>query len=244
MYRHSVWIDVFGIVALCALLLVPLGMLAAEMMGGSSGAGGGVVASRGGGATAPPRSGLAPGRSSRPAPRSAPWAAAHGARSEGPGSAVPFSKSWREQATPSLTGPSDRSRNGGQSFKGGSGAAASKESNERLAFGTDGGSRRTSFGHRSGSAGDGGAGWQQEANRLAGRARALSSQLGALQRESEARGTARSERQPAGESASGRTRVTAKDNPPLPPPVPIDDHLHWLLVAGILWGAWRIGRGG
>jgi hypothetical protein len=31
--------------------------------------------------------------------------------------------------------------------------------------------------------------------------------------------------------------------PGSPSNVPIGDHLPWLAVAGILWGAWRIGRG-
>jgi hypothetical protein len=35
----------------------------------------------------------------------------------------------------------------------------------------------------------------------------------------------------------------SRREPGSPENVPIGDHLHWLAVAGILWGAWRIGRG-
>jgi hypothetical protein len=46
-------------------------------------------------------------------------------------------------------------------------------------------------------------------------------------------------------TASGRESTTSGRDVPNPPdPVPIGDHLHWLAVAGLLWGAWRIARRG
>lgn len=239
--RHSVWIDVFGIVALCALLLVPLGILATEVMDGGGRSGGG-VASGSGGAAAPPRSDPAPRRSSRPARRSAPWTAARRGRSGASGSAVPFSKSWRERATPSLSDRAPASRDGGRSFGGGAGPGAPDGSDGRPAFGAAGGTGRGALGQRDGGASAGGAEWRREADRLAGRALALSGRLRAWQRGDEGRGTEETARRSEATSAAG-TAASTSDNPPLPDPVPIDDHLHWLLVAGLLWGAWRIGRG-
>jgi hypothetical protein len=34
-----------------------------------------------------------------------------------------------------------------------------------------------------------------------------------------------------------------RTNPGSPSDVPIDDHVHWLLAAGLLWGVWRLSRG-
>lgn len=87
--------------------------------------------------------------------------------------------------------------------------------------------------------------WTAEAQRLAGRAQALSSQLRALERESAAR-SSQETAEAAGEGSAAKASASSNDNPGTPenPTVPIDDHLHWLLVAGVLWGAWRLHRGG
>ena len=45
------------------------------------------------------------------------------------------------------------------------------------------------------------------------------------------------------DSNSGSPDDPDRRNPGSPSNVPIGDHLHWLGVAGILWGAWQIGRG-
>ena len=104
----------------------------------------------------------------------------------------------------------------------------------------------------SGGAGSGGAGQvaaasragddrdatRQEAERLTGRLQALSGQLRQI-------GGA----QPQGASAEqtdsdpGSPDDPSRREPGSPENVPIGDHLHWLAVVGVLWGAWRIGRG-
>lgn len=241
MYRHSVWIDVFGVVVLLILFLVPLGILAVDMRG-SSWAGGHVVASRGGSAKArsPARSVRSARRAHRSARASSPSAAPIEQRPGPFGSAVPFSKSWREQATPDLSGGqgSANAVGGAGTISRGAFSRGSIEDGPRLA------SRGTTFGSGRGTSGEasGGAAWRHEANRLAGRARALSNRLGALERDPEGRSSG------SGPNSSGRqtaesASASTNDNPPLPDPVPIDDHLHWLLVAGLLWGVWRLMRG-
>ena len=45
------------------------------------------------------------------------------------------------------------------------------------------------------------------------------------------------------DSDPGSPDDPGRRNPGSPSNVPIGDHLPWLAVAGILWGAWRIGRG-
>ena len=45
------------------------------------------------------------------------------------------------------------------------------------------------------------------------------------------------------DSDPGSPDDPGRRNPGSPSNVPIGDHLPWLAMAGILWGAWRIGRG-
>lgn len=47
-------------------------------------------------------------------------------------------------------------------------------------------------------------------------------------------------------SSAGPTAQASSDpgTPTNPDQVPIGNHLHWLMVAGVLWGAWRLAQGG
>jgi hypothetical protein len=76
---------------------------------------------------------------------------------------------------------------------------------------------------------------------LAGRARALSGQLGQLERETAPRAEQKrtASEETAGEATTSSTSTSDRDVPK-PPNVPIDDHLHWLVAAGLLWGIWRL----
>jgi len=78
-----------------------------------------------------------------------------------------------------------------------------------------------------------------EAEQLAGQMRALSGELGQMQ----SRASAAEEQSQSGASAPDEPDAPDRRNPGSPSNVPIDDHLHWLAVLGILWGVWRIGRG-
>jgi hypothetical protein len=243
--RRSVWIDILGIVLIGAVLLGGAGYLlynaggAARSMSGDFSQGKGsashVQGFRSAPSFRPSGGGGAQRRATRPLLGSR-------SRSPHPGTAAPFSKEWRSEATPSLVGPSSssgmsssgtNSPNAGAWKPAHSGTAGSPPLASR-SFGTGGA--------QPGAAG--GSGWRAEARRLGGQARALSSQLGQMDRQSRAQGnTATSSSRSAG-SASGANAQTADGEVPPPPSVPIDDHLHWLLVAGVLWGAWRLWRGG
>jgi hypothetical protein len=46
-------------------------------------------------------------------------------------------------------------------------------------------------------------------------------------------------------ASGGASAAQTNDNPGTPPQptLPIDDHVHWLLAVGLLWGVWRLSRG-
>ena len=88
-------------------------------------------------------------------------------------------------------------------------------------------------------------GWRVEAQRLGGQARALSNQIGQLDRASEREKQASANDPESGEARTASASRSGQNVPDPPSPnVPIGDHLHWLLVAGVLWGVWRLWRGG
>lgn len=238
-YRHSVWIDVFGVVCLGALLLVPLGYLATTMMGrGGGGGGSSIIAGARSSVSAPTRR---PDRTGRPPRLPAPSNPLFGGGPAGEGVSgirAPFSSDWREQANPSLTDPSTGSPSGGaQVGRGGSGQAGPTIATRRP-LGTTWG--ETYQGGRRG-----GSSWRSEAQTLSSRARALAGQLGQMDRS--ATGKTNSARSGKTKTASGgRSSSSAASDPGTPgdpSQVPIDDHVHWLAVFGLLWGVWRIWRG-
>lgn len=159
-----------------------------------------------------------------------------------PGAEAPFSSSWREGATPSPTGPSGSAGEGapgpGGSASGSSGASGLLGGSQSPASSPSyrGGTRRP---ERSG--GTARESWQGEAQKLAGRARALSGQLGQLEREaSRSDGKKETSGGALGEASTASASESDDREVPNPPNVPIDDHLHWLVVAGLLWGIWRL----
>ncbi len=250
---YLVWIEIAGILSVLLLLLGPLAFLATEMMDGG-GRGGGISAGGSSGSASPPR---AASRSRAPwvqGPRDSgrPLIGDRREPSGGSGASVPFSGEWRQQARPDLSGGAKAS----------SGPSGTPGLQGRSLQGTgDGGSYASPFsgsGSRqaqpSASLGSGGGrhsarggeqfGWAAEAQHLAGRARALSSQLRALDRESATR-SSRETADASGEGETAEAATASSDNPGTPetPTVPIDDHLHWLVIAGVLWGVWRLHRG-
>lgn len=238
-YRHSVWIDVFGVVFLGAVVVGSAAYLLSELGQGalrssvasrsvSPAAGPGSMTARHGRAgtgtsaytpprSTPSRSGLASTRSSRRAPLPE----------------APFSASWREQATPQLSTPSTLfgARSGGESQGGGARPFAGPEPGPTLANGA------------SASRSSNGAGWRAEARRLTNRTQVLSNEL-AQRSTGRQRGLEASSSREPQRRQQGAESQTAARNVPEPPGVPIDDHLHWLVVAGVLWGIWRIWQGG
>lgn len=212
-------------------------------------------AARSGGAPAGPPT----ARSGRPLRR--PGASASRGRTSSPllsdrsgtgpsGPPAPFSESWRREATPSLGGPaaSPGASSGGTAGNGTAGSAAGgagpRPEGSSIAEARPGGATGTG-GASHGSTVRPGTDWRAEARRLGGQARALSGALRQFQEGGSETSRKRSGQQgSAGATASGG-QVTSSDRdvPNPPPPVPIDDHLYWLVVAGLLWGAWRIGQG-
>ena len=79
---------------------------------------------------------------------------------------------------------------------------------------------------------------RKEAEQLAGTMRALSGRLGQMDG-----GSSQSASETQADSDPGSPDDPDRRNPGSPSNVPIGDHLHWLAVLGVLWGAWRIGRG-
>ncbi|MFB6274348.1 MAG: hypothetical protein ABEL51_15805 [Salinibacter sp.] len=238
--RHSVWVNVFAIVFVGALFLGGAGYLLRHADTATNGFSA-ETARSGGGATGPPTA-----RSGRFLQRPGAGASRGGASSpllsdrSGTGllgTDAPFSESWRREATPSLSGPPASS--GGSAGGTASGAAPQSEG-PSIADARPGGA--TGMGGTSYESADrSGTDWRAEARRLGGQARALSGALRQLER------NASSENDKASmQSGTAGTRERAKTGDrdvPNPPNVPIGDHLHWLAVAGLLWGAWRIGRG-
>jgi hypothetical protein len=264
-YRHSVWFNVFSVVLAGAVVLGGAGYLlyhvgdAATGLTGS-GAERGVEAASPRHAPSSVRHGPSAARSSRSL-RGSGGSAARGSgtgpllsdRSESGGWGVPFSESWRSGATPDLGARSGQT--GPPASPGGASGARSEGVGSREAGPRDAGSSPTASrsGSVSGTSGfegavadrGGGAGWRAEAGRLGGRARALSGELRRLNQQSAETEREASSDDPATATAPGGSAETSDRDVPNPPdPVPIGDHLYWLAVAGVLWGAWRIGRGG
>lgn len=247
-YRRSVWIDVFGVVLFGLVLLGGAGYLLSNMgdLTGSSGGGGTAIAS--GDVSSAPRaeSGLRT-RHSAPASRS-PSIIGEGAPvPSGSGVEAPFSDSWRSQATPDLTGPT------GSSVGGPSGASSSNGAVGRRTLESTG-PTIASRGSQNGIAGGAtrsqgaseGAIWQAEAQNLAGRARALSNQLGQIERQQGRSASNRraesSQKDPAARTSSGQGSASTSSNPGTPDnpdQVPIGG-LGWLLATGVGYGAYRL----
>lgn len=245
--RHSVWVDVFGVVVLGALVLggagyllfqakhIPRTLAVETMREGERRAASQRRRAQQTPWSQPRTYGV------RPSPSSEPLLGSRSGALSSP-STVPFSKSWREGATPRLNGSAGGAGTAAQepSFGAPSGANGSAAMRTSPSIAARGG--RTSGGTDYNS---GNSGWQAEARRLAGQARTLSGALRQLDRSEQTSGESSSQR-----SASARTAATGgqptssdRDVPTPPDPVPIDDHIHWLVVAGLLWGAWRISRG-
>jgi len=238
-YRRSVWIDVFGVLLAGAVLLGGAGYLLYHVGSATSGltpASQATAARSGRAAPARPRPG--PGAGGVFSSESRPLLSD---RSPPTGTAAPFSKDWREQASPSLAGPSSE---GGVTFGGAASAEGAASSGPTIASSPSlGGTESRSSGSTwSGNAGrNGGQSWRREARQLAGRARALGGQLRQLEQDaSRGDGKKATSNEKAPGEASTASATTNDRDVPTPPSVPIDDHLHWLIVAGLLWGIWRL----
>lgn len=240
-YRHSVWFDVAGIVFFLALMVVAVAYVGMELtgdMGSVAGTGEPKLAGRGGPSPGRmvPRSSFSDRRGSRRGSLFGSRRSDESVSSRGPSrSSVPFSDAWRAHATPSLSDGTGTPR--GTAAKGGQLAGTASpplvpHERSRQSSRSDGFSQRTSRPAASAQSS-----WRSEARQFAGRMRALSGALGDVSRtdRSETKGTQRSASREASSSRSA-------DSPPTPgrPTVPIDDHLHWLLAAGVLWGTWRL----
>ena len=82
------------------------------------------------------------------------------------------------------------------------------------------------------------------AERFADQATALAGQLRQMSEPSGSKEEAAPSAEEAQTSSAGsRAKASDPGNPDGPDQVPIGDHLPWLAVVGVLWGAWRIGRG-
>lgn len=243
-YRHSVWIDVSGVILLGLVLLGGAGYLLSNMgaMTGGSG-GGGAIASSGSAPAPQARPGLRAGRSA-PASRSPSVFGEGTSADDGSGAAVPFSDGWQSRATPDLTSPADAGGavSGGVPSGGGAIGEGSPESE-----GPTIASRRALSGVESRSARmeSEGTAWQAEAQNLAGRARALSNQLGQMERQqgrSASTRSAESQKDPAARTSSGQGSASTSSNPGTPDnpdQVPIGG-LGWLLATGVGYGAYRL----
>lgn len=232
-HRHSVWIDVFGVLLLGALLLSGpaylLYHLGGAATGGSGGGGGGGTYSAAR-ASGPPA--LGPDRAASPRRGRRPLLSGRSGPSPS-GVEAPFSASWRKEATPDLLGPSFSSRGGAG---GGTGGAAFTRSGPEIASARPSGGRGTGQLQGRGFRGQAAANWRSEARKLAGRVRALSSQLGHLSRESSGGGTTEQGSQEV--TAKGaRSSASASSGPSLPSDpekVPIGG-LGWLAAAGAVY---------
>lgn len=254
-YRHSVWIEIFGIVLFGLVLLGGAGYLLSELAGSASGlggGGGGAIASGGPAARGPaPTGGRGPaGRPSRVPGLSNPLSGGGPTGGSAPGTEAPFSNGWQNQATPDLTGPSGSGGlgSGGVPAGGGAvgeGAPASEGPTialRRSPSGGESGAGRTSIRPEN-------SGWRAEAQNWSGRARALSNQLGQMQRRQ-----GRSAPEQTGESSptdadaktssgQGSASTSNPGTPDAPNEVPIGG-LEWLAAVGLLHGLRRLGFAG
>lgn len=239
LYRHSVWIDVFGVLAFAAFLLACAGALwyygqdvvTASLQGRPLPE----TAVQNRGYSRVPST---PRRSIRSLPSSQREPRLSARTESGVESGTPFSKSWREEATPSL---------GALSAPGPGVSTRGRTASER------GSAPPIASARRSGGTGDvdvrGGkarSGLRSEAARFSNRARSLSRQLSQMTHDQSSGGRSNSSSESSVQTRQGKASRSAGTGPPLPDrepsQVPIDDHLHWLLVAGVLWGAWRLWR--
>lgn len=249
-YRHSVWLDVFGLVLVGTVVLGGVGYLlyhtghAAHQrlhvsvdFRESSGSARPPQRPRSSQSSSAARALRATPRGSRPLTANPPPSIAE-ARGPRAGTEAPFSEAWRAE----VLGPRAVSSAAPRSTPTEPGAFSESPSLGRLGTGASGSTDETTGDAGLSASGPVGAQWRAEAQRLGRRARALSGQLGRMHRKRGPGATAGSESE-GGQNASARRSGGTVPEPP-PPSVPIDDHLHWLLVAGVLWGAWRMWRGG
>ena len=249
-YRHSVWIDVFGVVLVGAVLLGGVVLLSGtgsfhfgSSLSGLSeavpGHGGSAIANGSSARGSAPTASRGPtiGASRVPPGVSNPLSGGGG----GASAPAPFSDGWREQAAPDLTGPSV----GAPAAPVGGSKVAGQEQGE--SSGPVLASRRSSRGSGASAAGRGSGGAAErraEAERFADQATALAGQLRQMSEPSGSQEEAAPSAEEAQTSSVGsRAKASDPENPDSPDQVPIGDHLPWLAVVGVLWGAWRIGRG-
>lgn len=147
-------------------------------------------------------------------------------------SAVPFSKSWRGEVAPSLTGaPSSSAR----SFERGTENAPS-------VLKGDDNTPAHSFRPKNSESGLNESelsNWRAEARQFRGRLRALNSELRRMNTSADRGQGAETSGGATGGSSSEKARTADRDVPD-PPNVPIDNGHYWLLIGGVLWGTWRI----
>jgi hypothetical protein len=249
-YRHSVWIDVFGLVLVGTVVLGGVGYLlyhtghvahqrlhVAVDSRESSGSVRPPARTRRPQASSAARAPRATPRGSRPLTANPPPSIVE-ARGSRAGTETPFSEAWRAE----VLGPRAALSDAPRSAPAGPGAFSESPSLGRLGTGASGSTDGPTGDAGPSASGPVGAQWRAEAQRLGRTARALSGQLGRMDRKRGPGATAGSESE-GGRNASARRSGGTVPEPP-PPSVPIDDHLHWLLVAGVLWGAWRMWRGG
>lgn len=249
-YRHSVWIDVFGLVLVGTVvlggggyLLYHTGHVAHQRLHvavdsrESSGSVRPPARTRRPQASSAARAPRATPRGSRPLTANPPPSIVE-ARGSRAGTEAPFSEAWRAE----VLGPRAALSDAPRSAPAGPGAFSESPSLGRLGTGASGSTDGPTGDAGPSASGPVGAQWRAEAQRLGRTARALSGQLGRMDRKRGPGATAGSESE-GGRNASARRSGGTVPEPP-PPSVPIDDHLHWLLVAGVLWGAWRMWRGG
>lgn len=244
-YRHSVWIDVFGVLFFGSMLLGGAGYVLSHVH--TEGAASRLSVQRSQDAvgtfgTYERRAFRSSRRSTTPSRDRTGRRYLLNSRSGSPPSnrTVPFSESWRHDATPNLTEPHTSSRKkfiGGVGSWSEDGPVSSPRSSSRFGNAT---SQKGEFTSSTSSAGSD---WQAAAHRLAGRTRALNNQIRQLEKGSGSHGENPPESNRATKSASSADVRTSDRDVPDPPNVPIDDQLHWLLIGGVLWGTWRIWRG-
>ncbi|GEM_PF-7021889 len=237
-YRHSPWLDVIGLLLVGGVVLGGVAFLVYHAGGAASPKARMSFDTRQTSPRAPSRTAQRsptahpphPPRSRSEPPRSSGSFLSDRRGAQPSGTTAPFSEAWRAEATPSLSAPSGSPDRPSSTHPDASSPTPDQSGPE---LGSQAGSMPT------------GANWQAEARRLGHQARALSSQLGQLDDEREQSNQTASSEAPSGPERPPAARRSDQDVPSPPPPsVPIDDHLHWLLVLGVLWGAWRVWQGG